>query len=1147
LLEARAESIFLDALECEPAGLAGFLDSACGADTELRARVVRLLEAHRRLGTIDVTRARVTVPLYGVALAEGPGATIGPYRLLEEIGEGGFGVVYLAEQSQPVRRKVALKVIKPGMDTRQFVARFDVERQALALMDHPNIARVFDAGATATGRPYLVMELVRGVPITTFCDRNTLTVRQRIELVITVCQAVQHAHQKGVIHRDLKPSNVLVTLHDDQPAVKVIDFGIAKALGQPLTDMTLFTGFAQMIGTPPYMSPEQAQMEGLDVDTRTDIYALGALLYELLTGTTPLDRERLQTLDVDEVRRIIREEEPPRPSIRLSPSLASTVAASDRRGTDPRRLSQSVRGELDWIVMKCLEKDRNRRYETANDLASDLQRYLNNETVQACPPSLAYRLRVFSRRHRASIGTAALLLAIATAGGAMTIWQALRAASLREAAVEARLALAASRQSAAEERASAIARDLEALNKANALIESARSHVDASEWAEAEADLSRALALRPDHSSAWQTRGNVYARLGLWDLAAADFARASRLQEPGSVNSLYLHALLRCYLRDEAGYRAVSERAVKRLEDPARLHAWDKEEIARACLLARTPLLPPDELVMLTRGALDAGRSPARVASLGTALYRAGQYEAGLERLREAKAAGPAWAAIWADSVSAMIDHRLNRPDDARAALRSAADSLARPSRPQPESPGTRWWDELQGRLHYREAARLIAGAEPGEGPWHWCDRGDAFVTLKHDAEAMACFTRAVELDRGFDRALDRRAATAQRVGDWPIMFGDYERLRARRPDDASLNNLLAWWLAICPDRSRRDYPRAIELARKAVAAAPSVGGYWNTLATALYRAGDWDAAVRAALQSMGLSEASEPEDWLLLAACQWRLGRQDRARGLLDHALRRASADKDPSEDLAPLRAEAVALIGRAEGPTNGLPDGRPDHPAAYTLILEIEPGAAWAYAQRGLAHGELREWEQAAADLARALEIQPGNTVWWYARAAAWLGAGDLRQYGLVRTQILKQYQDLKHPPMASRLCYASALAPMEPAEADAWLRMANLAVEGTPGNPRIRAAMNYRAGLFDATIADLEKSVIVYPRRAWDWLFLAMARYHVGQADQAKADLGEAVKWIAQANETDTTGPASRWMRWQERVEVEQLQREAEALIR
>jgi eukaryotic-like serine/threonine-protein kinase len=350
--KADAKAIFLEALECKGAlEVMRFLDQACGADAVLRGRVEELLRAHHDAGAFlggaeqeDTTRDR--------SIAERPGTIIGPYKLLEQIGEGGFGVVFMAEQMQPVRRKVALKVLKPGMDTRQVVARFEAERQALAIMDHPHIAKVLDGGATETGRPYFVMELVRGVPITEFCDQNLLTPRQRLELFIPVCQAIQHAHQKGIIHRDLKPSNVLVSRHDTTPMVKVIDFGVAKALGQVLTDKTLFTGISQMIGTPLYMSPEQAGMSDLDIDTRSDIYSLGVLLYELLTGTTPIDKGRFTQAAYDEIRRIIREEEPPRPSTRLSDSKETLPSISALRGMEPAKLTRLVRGDLDWIVMK---------------------------------------------------------------------------------------------------------------------------------------------------------------------------------------------------------------------------------------------------------------------------------------------------------------------------------------------------------------------------------------------------------------------------------------------------------------------------------------------------------------------------------------------------------------------------------------------------------------------------------------------------------------------------------------------------------------------------------------------------------------------------------------------------------------------------
>jgi len=521
--QQREEALFAAALAKPSAERAAFLDGACHGDPALRQRLEALLAAHEQpdelLGDSATATLKVTSAAAPATITAQAGDHIGPYKLREKIGEGGCGVVYVAEQEKPVRRRVALKVIKLGMDTKQVVARFEAERQALAMMDHPNIAKVLDAGKTEVGRPFFVMELVRGIKITDYCDQNHLPTQERIDLFIQVCQAIQHAHQKGIIHRDIKPSNILVTLHDGVPVPKVIDFGIAKATEGRLTDVTVYTQLHQFIGTPAYMSPEQAEMSGLDVDTRADIYSLGVLLYELLTGRTPFDAQELISQGIDMMRRTIREKEPAKPSTRLATLKGEELTTTaKRRSVESSKLAKLLRGDLDWIVMKCLEKDRKRRYDTANGLALDLQRHLRNEVVIARPPTTAYLLQKLIRRNKLAFAAGAAIAISLIIGIAASMWQAERA---KGEAVRAEREAKRSAAAFEELRASA-----------PAFAEQARALAAREQFADAISKLDYAIKLRPDAAEYLVAKADLLqCQLKLAE-AAAIYREAMRLK-PG--------------------------------------------------------------------------------------------------------------------------------------------------------------------------------------------------------------------------------------------------------------------------------------------------------------------------------------------------------------------------------------------------------------------------------------------------------------------------------------------------------------------------------------------------------------------------------------------------------------------------------------
>jgi eukaryotic-like serine/threonine-protein kinase len=579
----NAETIFHDARALEAEARGPYLDEACGDDNILRARVEALLAADAEAGSFLKTAPGsdpdATIEA-GATPDERVGQMIGPFKLLEKIGEGGFGSVWAAEQREPVKRRVALKIIKLGMDTKQVIARFEAERQALAMMDHPNIAKVFDAGSTETGRPYFVMELVKGMPILEYCDREKLDTKARLDLFTKVCHAIQHAHQKGIIHRDIKPGNVLVTLHDGVPVPKVIDFGIAKATNQELTEKTIYTQHHQMIGTPAYMSPEQAEMSGLDIDTRSDIYSLGVLLYELLTGTTPFDTQSLMEAGFAEMMRILREDEPHKPSTRLSSLGETGTRTAQQRQTDLKRLGLVLRGDLDWIVMKCLEKDRARRYDTANGLAADIQRHLSDEPVIAGPPSARYKLGKFVKRNKGQVIAGGVIAAVLVLGivGTSTgmVWalseknradtEATRANESAAAEATARQSAEANEQKAVDEAAKA-ERELTRAKEIKRLITDMLTSVSPEEAKGADITLLRGIlddaAERlsngeiADELIAAELHtvvGNVYRKLGLYPQAEEHLPVAMELRRRvlgedhlDTVNSMHYVATL--YMR----------------------------------------------------------------------------------------------------------------------------------------------------------------------------------------------------------------------------------------------------------------------------------------------------------------------------------------------------------------------------------------------------------------------------------------------------------------------------------------------------------------------------------------------------------------------------------------------------------------------
>ncbi len=961
---ARVKSLFLYASDlADPAVRAAYLDRECGGDAELRGRVEALLRANDAAplppaadeGTgPDVPDRLPQTEEHGDPTARVGSVLAGKYKLIEEIGAGGMGSVFLAQQTEPVRRAVAVKVIKAGMDTRAVLARFEAERQALAIMDHPNIARVLDAGSTDGGRPFFVMELVKGTPITVFCDERKLTPRQRLELFVPVCQAIQHAHQKGVIHRDIKPSNVLVAMYDDRPVPKVIDFGVAKAAGQTLTEKTLMTGFGAVVGTPEYMSPEQASLNNLDVDTRSDVYSLGVLLYELLTGTTPVDRKSLGQAALLEVLRIVREVEAPRPSDRLS-SLDTLASVAANRATEPARLSRLMRGELDWVVLKALEKDRTRRYETANGLARDVQRYLADELVEARRPSAGYRLKKFVRRHPLELALAGAVLLLLLVGGAFAWRQHEQAQLVRQRE----------------------GRNAEAVL---ALLDQAEGALKAGDAARAKVALEAARKRAADGGAdelAGRLEGLEADLTLLRDLDAVDQFRwtpvKNDLPDYGVVKNRYWEALWRfgadpeAVSVDEAAARvsasAVRERIVSALDLlllPKRLEDVDKfTPQLRADLAALLPKTAGVRAV-LRRVDADPYRDAIRDAILAG------------DRAKFVVLARQQAALEQSVGFTAFLGNCWAIPIERRRQLSAAA--LSR----QPGNLGLlmalggtypmNQEDGANERLRWYQAA---VAAAPGNSAAH-TNLGSALGDKKDHSGAEGAFRKAIELDPKYAMAHNNLGAILCNV--------------------------------------KRDYDEAIACFKKALALDPKFAGAHFNLGNALRGKGQLDAAITCYRQALDL------EPHFVQALLKQGIALYD--KGQLDEAIAcfKKAVALDPKfapahDDLGlALKGKdqldaAIACFRRAIGlePKNanthynlGIAlydkDQLDEAIACYQNAIELDPKFAKAWTNLGNALAKQGKVEEAIACHRKAIELDPKDANAHYSLGAVLHGKGKV-----------------------------------------------------------------------------------------------------------------------------------------------------------
>jgi len=1058
----HAKSIFLAAIEAHaPEQWPGFLDQACAGDVRLRAEVEKLLRARSEMGSFHepprpAPFATVDAPIIG----ERPGTAIGPYKLIEQIGEGGMGTVYMAQQTVPVKRAVALKIIKAGMDTRQVIARFEAERQALALMDHPSIAKVLDAGTTggeSPGRPYFVMELVKGVSITRYCDEHRLTPRQRLELFIPVCQAVQHAHQKGIIHRDLKPSNILVAQYDGRPVPKVIDFGVAKAAGQPLTDKTLMTGFGSLIGTLEYMSPEQAEINQLDIDTRSDIYSLGVVLYELLTGSTPLDRKRLTQAAFTEMLRIIREEEPQKPSTRLSDSTDSLPSISAQRHMEPAKLTRSVRGELDWIVMKALEKDRSRRYETANGFAADLQRYLDDEPVQASPPSAWYRFRKFARRKKTALAMAACVL-LALAGIAGGLGWAVRDRTAREEEIG---------RKEAQQRDEIDREVTRALDEAGALGNQAK-------WPEALSAIERARKLLEAAG-----RQEFPQRLG--DLEA-DVTMVLRLEEIYRKPKRDLKSDLVAVMGSDGTYREPKRTAISSEKE----FFWGRQQDAAFARAYREFGIDADSVEPAEAAARMTGRSIGRELAKGL-----DQWAAMRRRARESN--DPSWKKLVEIARQADPDVWRDRCREGllrgdRHALEQIAESL--PIRQVP--PATLWLlgDYLMELGARDKAVALLRQAQHAYPDDQWINEYLAWFCLsKFQPPLLDDALRFYSVSSALG---PRHPAIHFSIADVWMAKGAVDEAIAECSQVIELNpeNVEAWHRRGYAHLEAHQYEKAIADWSKVIELDPKIAAAWNNRGCAYGRMAKWDNSIADVSKAIELDPKS---------AVAWH------NRGLEYSNLNqwdKALADFSKAIELDPEDAIAWTGRGRAYHELNQLDKALAD----VSKAIELDPKHAAAWNGRGLVHRELKQWDNAFADLSKAIELDPEDAAGWYNRGRVYW---ELNQ----RENAIADYSKaIELDPKLANVWNNRGRGYNELKQWENAIADLSKAIEldlklAAAWSARGRAYINLKQ--FDKALADLSKAIELDPKLGEAWNNRGVAHSRLKQFDQAVADYSKAIE--------------------------------------